>query len=351
MRLRIIIVTPSFNIVGGVSNHYLGLSKFWSADVIHHFYGKRIYFPAFLTFFFDLFLFIYKIVFHRPNIIIINPSLRPYQVIRDGIYLLMGRIFRIQVITFFHGWDKEFSIQLHKKSRLFRWVYNKSSFIYVLAQEFKIDLLAFGITKEVKLTTTKVNDNLLLTFNPKIRNGLVSDILFLARIVEQKGIFILIEAFNILVKNYPFLKLNIVGDGPDLRKAKILVATLKLDNVSFRGSIIGPGLNNEFISNHIYVLPTYGEGMPTSVLEAMSFGMPVITRPVGGLKDFFQHNKMGLLVESLNPKDFASSIEYLIKNPLCSKEMSDFNYQYAQKYFLASKVARGIERDLCSYTN
>jgi glycosyltransferase involved in cell wall biosynthesis len=86
--------------------------------------------------------------------------------------------------------------------------------------------------------------------------------------------------------------------------------------------------------------------MPTSVLEAMAFGLPVITRPVGGLVDFFENDKMGYLIESLNPLDYAQKIDLLINDIEKANAIANYNMEYAHEYFLASKVARQLEKIL-----
>lgn len=97
--------------------------------------------------------------------------------------------------------------------------------------------------------------------------------------------------------------------------------------------------------SHIYILPTYhGEGMPHSLLEAMGFGLPVITRPVGGVIDFFEHGKMGYITESKDPAVLAELIENLIEDAELRREMAIYNFKYAQQRFLSSEVVKRLER-------
>src|SRR5690554_8211066 len=79
--------------------------------------------------------------------------------------------------------------------------------------------------------------------------------------------------------------------------------------------------------------------MPTSVLEAMAFGLPIISRPVGGLVDFFEEDKMGYLIESLDPKEYADKIVQLLENNQKMKEIGIYVHIYAKKHFMDSKVA------------
>jgi len=95
-----------------------------------------------------------------------------------------------------------------------------------------------------------------------------------------------------------------------------------------------------FTEHDVYCFPTYhDEGMPNSVLEAMAFGMSIITTPIGGIKDFFKNGKMGYLCETAKPEKIAESIETIIcdKNQIC--DVALYNYAYAKKHFMASIVA------------
>ena len=84
--------------------------------------------------------------------------------------------------------------------------------------------------------------------------------------------------------------------------------------------------------------------MPTSVLEAMAYGLPVVTRPVGGLKDFFEDGKMGYITESLAPSVFAEAVEKLIREPETCRRMGRYNREFAHEHFAASRVAERIKR-------
>jgi glycosyltransferase involved in cell wall biosynthesis len=346
MKKKLLIVVPDLLKLGGVANHYLGLKNYWTYDVKYEYYGKRKYLPALFWFPVDILKFILKLIFTKTGMVVINPSFRRYQLFRDGIYLILAKLFNKNVITFIHGWDDRLARTIIKSPGLFQKVYNKSSLICVLCSQFKEQLLQMGMTCPVVLTTTKVNDALLENFRISSRTGRIKQILFLARVERTKGIFITLDAFKLLLKEFPALKLIVCGDGSSLNEAKRIVKENRIPNVLFTGNISGKELIQNFEKSDLYLLPTSGEGMATSVLEAMAFGLPVITRPVGGINDFFINGEMGFLVRSFDPKEYAKQIRTLLLNPERTKKISYTNHQYAVSRFLASNVTRKFEQDI-----
>ena len=156
------------------------------------------------------------------------------------------------------------------------------------------------------------------------------------------------DAIKILQEKDKNIKFRVAGIGGELEKAR----QYAIDNniaADFLGNISGDTLINEFKKANLYILPSHSEGMPTSVLEAMAFGLPVISRPVGGLCDFFENGKMGQLIDSLNPEEYAEAIENYINDKQLLKDTAESNHCYAKKHFMASRVARKIEEILGLY--
>ena len=113
--------------------------------------------------------------------------------------------------------------------------------------------------------------------------------------------------------------------------------------INFTGDVRGQRKTDIFVEHHIYCFPTfYGEGLPTSVLEAMAFGMPIVTRPVGGLADMFEDGKMGHLVQGTSPEEIAVSLEMLMSHPDRMVEMGRYNASYAKEHFMAPIVAKRL---------
>lgn len=347
--MKVLINLPCLKLTGGVSNHFIGLRNFWTLDVTYNEVGKRYGISSLLLLPFDYIKFIIKCWFDKYDVVLLNPSLGIRAIMRDSLFLKIAKYFNKKVFVFIHGWESDVELLFNDNKSLFKSCLGSADGFIVLSSTFKNQLVCWGIKVPIYLMTTKVDDRLLYGFNVKEKANKYNSILFLARVELEKGIIIAIDTFKRLQSNHRNLKLNIVGTGSALKIAKNYVDEEKISNVEFWGNLSGDELINSFRTNDIYLLPTYhGEGMPTSVLEAMAFGLPIVTRPVGGIMDFFETEKMGYLIDSLDPDDFALAIEYLIENPVETYNISVYNHNYALKNFLASIVSKKIEDILIS---
>jgi len=285
----------------------------------------------------------------QPDLVHVNPSLGFKSFFRDGIIIWQARRKNIPVLIFFHGWQKPFQkiVNLY-----FKWFFNltylKGNCFIVLASEFKKVLIDWGVKAEIFIETTTVDDKLLISnvLNTKEQKGKTSipkNILFLSRIEKEKGVFETLHAFFSMIDKGHNLFLNIAGSGSALMELKNLVINSPYSKrIKFLGYISGVKKSEAFVNNDIYCLPSYSEGMPNSVLEAMAFGMPIITTSVGGLSDFFQNGKMGFLVKKKSPKDIEDCIQKLMDNDSLFSNICRYNFEYAQNNFLSSKVSKKL---------
>ena len=128
-------------------------------------------------------------------------------------------------------------------------------------------------------------------------------LLFLGRIGNRKGIFDLLE---VLAKNRLFyegkLQLFFGGDG-EVEKAKEYIKQNKLENIAFyQGWISGKNKIELLNRADAYVLPSYNEGLPVSILESMSYHLPIISTNVGGIPEIVKDGVNGFIIEPGNKK-------------------------------------------------
>lgn len=136
-------------------------------------------------------------------------------------------------------------------------------------------------------------------------------VLFLGRVAFDKGVGELINAVKAIVsKGNVDMILKIVGSGEFIEEAKVMVAQLGIDeNVEIMGPVYDDReKRNCYLNAHLYVLPTYHEGFPRTLYEAMIFGTPIITTFVGGIPALMK-DKVNCL--QIVPKSMDSIVEGL----------------------------------------
>ncbi len=345
--MKILINTPPRK-TGGVGNYYSGLKDKFSLNIKYHYVGNKgknkILMAILLPF--GLIKFMITLIKFKPEIIHLNPSLRIKAIIRDAIYLMISKFFKKKVVIFWRGWNSDVEKKISNKyPKLFKRIYNKANAHIVLASDFKNKLQKWGITKSIFLETTKVDDELLANYKKEDIKNKKMQILFLSRLEKYKGIYETIDIFKILQQEYPDIKLILAGSGSEVERIKDKIKRENIANIEILGHINGEDKINAFNESLFYILPSYAEGMPNSVLEAMAFGCIIISRPVGGLVDFFEENKMGHLIQSLNPEDYAQKIDKILYMQKKERiKISEYNYEFAKKKFYASTVAKRLEK-------
>ncbi len=345
-KLKILINTPDINKIGGVANFFQSLEGKFINEVRYNYIGgsskKSNFILSLLSDYIRFFAILLKF---RPDIVHINPSLDKKSVLRDAVYVLISKLFFRKLLVFWHGWQEKTEHSVTKKySRIFKRIFNLADAHCVLASDFRTALLRWGISKPVFLETTIFNEDILSGFKIEEKSYEPS-VLFLSRIEEEKGIFIALETFERIAEKFPLLKMKVAGTGNGLERAKRFVEEKNLKNIQFLGFVTGNDKRKVIQESLINFFPTfYGEGMPISILESMACGSIIITRPVGGIKDFFEVDKMGYAFESRESSVYADYLSKLICDPEMIKTISEFNHKYALENFRASKVAQRIEK-------
>lgn len=292
----------------------------------------------------DYFSYLQIIWMTKYDLVHINPSFKIKSLIRDSIFLLFAKIKKIKVLIFIHGWDPECERIIKLRFIfLFRAIYNKADAFVVLSNEFHDKLIEMGISKPIYVETTVVDNELFARPLPHRVGRETFNILYLSRVEKDKGIYESLDVFRILKKAHPQVTLTVAGDGDEFERAKLYASEFGLQDICFTGFIRGEEKHAAFCAADVYLFPTtYGEGMPTTVLEAMAYELPVVTRGVGGLNDFFENDKMGFISDSKDPTVFASYIEHLILSTEDRMRIGHDNRLYAKERFAADKVAERI---------
>jgi len=134
-------------------------------------------------------------------------------------------------------------------------------------------------------------------------------VLFVGRLDSAKGIFELLDAFGSLVNGRPNLRLAYVGDGPGAEELRSKTSALGLqDRISLVGSCSSQRVARWLAAANVLALPSYREGYPNVVIEALSCGRPVIATDVGGIPELVDESS-GILVAPRDSRALANAIQ------------------------------------------
>lgn len=344
--MNLLINTPDYSkpSSGGVASFYHGMLGYWHERVKYNVVGRRHGVSGALWLPFDVVKFVLALLFFRPDAVMVNPSLKRNALRRDFLFVRVARRLGFRVVVMLHGFDLQEAETIDKG-----WVVrhlNQASLVLTLAERFRLMMKEWGVTSPIALTTTKVEDRMIEHFDIQRRNGEIRHLLFLARVEKEKGVYELIDTFALLKQRHPELTLTVAGDGSEWGPLKCYAEERHIEGVNFTGMLNGEARIKAYQDADLFFFPSYGEGMPTVVLEAMAFGLPVITRYVGGLCDFFEDGKMGRITASLSPADFAALIAPLLADKALTQQISRYNHTYALKHFMASEVGKNLEETI-----
>lgn len=164
--------------------------------------------------------------------------------------------------------------------------------------------------------------------------------LFIGRLLKEKGIHDFLAAAKLVKEKYPETKFTVLGaiDPHNLGALK----QSELDELISSNIIHYPGhVNNvkDWIANsHVFVLPSYREGVPRSTQEAMAIGRPIITTDVPGCRETIIDGRNGFLVEKWNPEALAEKMIYFIEQPEKIEKMGIESFKIATEKFDSSIV-------------
>ena len=350
--MKVLILHRDSRMLGGVEKYYLKIRDKFTEPVDFYTIGRRPGEKGVLSQTFrmleDYGRFVLLLLRKRYELVHINPSIEPKSFVREGIFHLLARLLRRKTIIFFRGWHTSFQEKLERHLWLFRLLYGRAEAYIVLSGDFQNLIRTWGITGPIYREVAIADDHELNGFDihEVLSMRQTSDewrILFAARVTADKGIYELIQAVSHLQKKHPEVRLIVAGDSDELDAIKEFARSSQIQNTMFTGYVVGEEKDRLFKTSHVFCLPTYYEGFPNVVVEAMAVGLPVVTRSVGGLRDFFVNSTHGFITESKSPEVFSDFLQRLIEDRDLYRQVSLNNYRYAQEYFLASRAATRLQ--------
>ena len=257
-----------------------------------------------------------SLLIHRPNLCYIAITVVGKGFYKDVLVVLLAKMFRVRLI--FHLHNKGISTRQDKfiDDIFYRFVFKKSNVI----------LLSNYLYQDVKKYVTETKTHICPNGIPHInrtssseikKQNEITKILFLSNLIESKGVYVLMDACSMLKQTHVPFQCIFVGNVGDIT---VELFEKELQNrglqskVKYIGAKYGEEKNEMLRNADIFVLPTYNECFPLVLLEALQFGLPIISTYEGGIKDIVENGKTGFLVNQKDAGQLAEKLEILIKN-------------------------------------
>ena len=261
-------------------------------------------------------------------------------------FLTLKYILRRKIIYHIHGSEYQVFVENANrfKAMMIRHMMENSDAIICLSIQWKqffednLTLKSIYILNNIIPLPSEISDKTQITKkeNSKIR------FLLLGRIGKRKGIFDLIDT---IYKNRDYFlgKVEVIigGDG-EIERLKKEITEYQLEEiVQYVGWVSGRKKDTLLADSDVYLLPSYNEGLPISILEAMSYKKPIISTDVGGISTIVKNSFNGFLIEAGDKEALFTGMKYFIENREKIDEYGNNSFQIS-KNFLPQEVIEDL---------
>jgi glycosyltransferase involved in cell wall biosynthesis len=251
--------------------------------------------------------------------------------LRKSLLVIIGKLFGKKIILHIHGGGFH---NFYSRSKLLkpfiRWTLESSDALICLSEMWKDYYSSTFKLKRLVIINNVIEEPAAL---PKHEHNGSLNLLFLGHVTEKKGVF---DLLNVLATNRNEfthkVKVTIGGVGEDERLIKTISDNQFNGDVSFAGWVNGSKKSELLNSCDVYVLPSYFEGLPISILEAMAYGKPVISTNVGGIPEIVKPGINGWLFKPGDQQALNTIIREAMNNKDILIEYGNNSLNISKKY-------------------
>jgi glycosyltransferase involved in cell wall biosynthesis len=330
---NVLFIGPEFNHQrGGIAsvlkvystsfNDFNFISSYYNKNIVYNIY---YYLKAVLKF-------LLQLISNKKIKIIHLHSASRGSFVRKSILIILAKIFRRKTVLHIHGGEfKIFYQQSGKLQFLIRYILNASNEIICLSDEWKAYFDSITNTSK----SIVINNPVILPALINKRNtGSLIKVLFLNHINSKKGIFDVVDFF---IKNKASFKnkfqLIIAGAGEETEKLEQLLKTENVNEIiEYKGWISGKAKDELIQECDIFILTSYNEGLPMSILESMAWGKPVIATNVGGIPRIVRPGENGWLTEPADINTLGKIFEQIQADPGILQTYGNNSLEIVQDY-------------------
>jgi glycosyltransferase involved in cell wall biosynthesis len=270
-------------------------------------------FTKILGFIWGMTNFVYLLI-TRPKIKIVHIHGASYSSFkRKYILFKIAKFFNKKVIYHIHGAEYKLFYQKagQRKKKKIKQFINNTDCIICLSKSWEYFFRKEFSPKRIEIIPNIISEPKIFEKEEKTSNLLLS-FLFLGFVDKRKGIWLLLETLKDHkhdIENKAVFKIG--GNGETQKLQKLIKEYGLTDIVEFVGWVSGDKKQYLLANADVYLLPSYNEGLPISILEAMSYSLPILSTNVGGIPEIVSDDN-GIIIEPGNKKQLWESIQFFI---------------------------------------
>ncbi len=297
-----------------------------------------------------LFIFLFKLSFSRPLLVHVHGS-KEASFYRKMFFMVLAKVWRKKIIFHCHSgkFDQFYFGEKDWQKTLIRRVLSLSARVVILSPHWALFFSQLVPSSKLKVLENAVPLNLYQSMRAEFPKALEPTILFAGLLTKNKGIFDLIAIVPELVKKIPSLKVLLAGTGDVPRIKAILQSSHIEGSVQLLGWVDPQQLIELYSQSHLFVLPSYYEGLPMVLLEAMACGLPIVGTRVGGIPELIEEGENGILIHPGDRDALLNSLVWLLNDPILREHMALKNVQkIKEKYDIPMYIQKlkNLYRDI-----
>jgi glycosyltransferase involved in cell wall biosynthesis len=264
---------------------------------------------------------------------------------RKSWFVLAAYAARRPVVFHVHGGgfqDFYERIRHTRRGTLMRFILDRAAVIVVLSETWRRRVAQMTRNPNIEVIPSPVEATDLLRIERDDPNR--QTLLFMGRLDRYKGIHLLIEALASLRVKYPAVRLCLAGEGEERERLQRMVEKHRLtDSVEFVGWVAERAKTAAWERAGIYALPSYIEGLPMTVLEAMAAGVPVVATRVGGVPELVTDGVNGILIEPGDAAALTAALDRLLGDPALRARLGSAGRECFLEHYAPNRVIPHVE--------
>lgn len=298
-----------------------------------------------------LLVFPFILLRHRPEIVHINTA-SYWSFWENALYVMTSRVFLRKTILHIHGGKFE---QFYERSNnypkfLMRGILNMPNKVIVLSSSWKQFLVKLVPENKISVVENFVDLSEFEKFRKKAKysnktNHVITVLFVGGSGAEGKGLYVTLNAAQLVVKQFKNVVFVFVACSGVKGLETICKQNGLTEYVQILGFVRNPEKSMLFCKSDIFVLPSYAEGLPITMLEVMAAGLPVIASSVGAIPDVIQEGRNGFLIRAGDYSALAEKILLLASDAGLRQEIAQNNIAKIREHYDSTVVLQKIHNE------